>query len=126
MDVTGWRLSQFYRRRSSFREEEAQSAPSSPVFGHGRLRWVVGQIWTRGSQRLRSQEEEDLRRRLRLFEEEVSGGSRRACLRFPVVHRRKRSRSTIELSDGKTRRRRSPMARRLCRLVVPAKSCDGG
>ncbi|WZZ72552.1 LOW QUALITY PROTEIN: hypothetical protein YC2023_083922 [Brassica napus] len=132
----GWRLSQFYRRRSSFREEEAQSAPSSPAFGHGGWRltklraavvesqvfWV--EIWTRGSQRLRSQEEEDLRRRLRLFEEEVSGG--RVCLGFPVVHRRKRSRSTIELSDGKTRRRRSPMARRLCRLGVPAKSCDGG
>ncbi|WZZ65016.1 LOW QUALITY PROTEIN: hypothetical protein YC2023_076386 [Brassica napus] len=134
----GWRFSQFYRRRSSFREEEAQSAPSSSAFGHGGWRltklraavvesqvfWV--EIRTRGSQRLRSQEEEDLRRRLRLFEEEVSGGSRRACLGFPVVHRRKRSRSTIELSDGKTRRRRSPMARRLCRLGVPAKSCDGG
>ena len=86
----------------------------------------MGQIWTRGSQRLRSQEKEDLRRQLRLFEEEVSGGSRRACLGFPVVHRRKRSRSTIELSDEKTRRRRSPMARRLCRLGIPAKSCDGG
>ncbi|KAH0872958.1 hypothetical protein HID58_070320, partial [Brassica napus] len=131
--IRGWRFSQFYRRRSSFREEEAQSAPSSSAFGHGgwrltklRAAVVESQIRTRGSQRLRSQEEEDLRRRLRLFEEEVSGGSRRACLGFPVVHRRKRSRSTIELSDGKTRRRRSPMARRLCRLGVPAKSCDGG
>ncbi|WZZ57926.1 hypothetical protein YC2023_058033 [Brassica napus] len=122
----GWRLSQFYRRRSSFREEEAQSAPSSPAFGHGRWRLTKLRAAVVESQRLRSQEEEDLRRRLRLFEEEVSGGSRRACLRFPVVHRRKRSRSTIELSDGKTRRRRSPMARRLCRLGVPAKSCDGG
>ncbi|KAH0930592.1 hypothetical protein HID58_016319, partial [Brassica napus] len=33
---------------------------------------------------------------------------------------------TIELSDGKTRRRRRSMARRLCSLGVPAKSCDGG
>ncbi|CAN6843838.1 unnamed protein product, partial [Brassica oleracea] len=122
----GWRLSQFYQRRSSFREEEAQSAPSSPAFGHGGWRLTKLRAAVVESQRLRSQEEEDLRRRLRLFEEEVSGGSRRACLGFPVVHRRKRSRSTIELSDGKTRRRRSPMARRLCRLGVPAKSCDGG
>ena len=84
----------------------------------------MGQIGTRGSQRLRSQEEEDLRRRLRLFEEEVSGG--RVCLGFPVVHRRKRSRSTIELSCGVTRRRRNPMARRLFRFGAPANSCDGG
>ncbi|CAN6855922.1 unnamed protein product, partial [Brassica oleracea] len=122
----GWRLSQFYRRRSSFREEEAQSAPSSPVFGHGGWRLTKLRAAVVESQRLRSQEEDDLQRRLRLFEEEVCGGSRRACLGFPVVHRRKRSRSTIELSDGKTRRRKSPMAWRLCRLGVPAKTCDGG
>ncbi|CAN7033068.1 unnamed protein product, partial [Brassica oleracea var. botrytis] len=121
----GWRLSQFYQRRSSFREEEAQSAPSSPAFGHGGWRLTKLRAAVVESQRLRSQEEEDLRRRLRLFEEEVSGGSRRACLGFPVVHRRKRSRSTIELSDEKTRRRRSPMARRLCRLGIPVE-IDGG
>ncbi|CAF2056507.1 unnamed protein product, partial [Brassica napus] len=97
----GWRFSQFYRRRSSFREEEAQSAPSSSAFGHGGWRLTKLRAAVVESQRLRSQEEEDLRRRLRLFEEEVSGGSRRACLGFPVVHRRKRSRSTIELSDGR-------------------------
>ncbi|KAH0868679.1 LOW QUALITY PROTEIN: hypothetical protein HID58_075701, partial [Brassica napus] len=70
----GWRLSQFYRRRSSFREEEAQSAPSSPAFGHGGWRLTKLRAAVVESQRLRSQEEEDLRRRLRLFEEEVSGG----------------------------------------------------
>ncbi|KAH0909336.1 hypothetical protein HID58_032657 [Brassica napus] len=31
----GWRLPQFHRRRSSFREEEAQSVPSSPAFDLG-------------------------------------------------------------------------------------------
>ncbi|KAL0656781.1 hypothetical protein Bca4012_077365 [Brassica carinata] len=110
---------------------EANLDPSSPVLSRGRVEaFLVLPTLTKlraavvESQWLRSQEEEDLRRRLRLFEEEVSGG--RVCLGFPVVHRRKRSRSTIELSDGKTRRRRSPMARRLCRLGVPAKSCDGG
>ncbi|KAF3573413.1 hypothetical protein F2Q69_00061801 [Brassica cretica] len=55
----GWRLPQFYRRRSSFWEEEAQSAPSSPV------------EVSRGSQRLRSQEE-DLRRRFLLFERRLA------------------------------------------------------
>ncbi|KAH0933837.1 LOW QUALITY PROTEIN: hypothetical protein HID58_010954, partial [Brassica napus] len=68
----GWRLSQFYRRRSSSREEEAQSAPSLPVFGHGG--WRLTKLHAA------------------VVESQVSGGSRRACLGFPVVYRRKRSR----------------------------------
>ncbi|CAN7116988.1 unnamed protein product, partial [Brassica rapa subsp. narinosa] len=92
----GWRLSQFYRRRSSSREEEAQSAPSLPVFGHGGWRLTKLHAAVVESQvfwvEVRVSKEEDLRRRLCLFEEEVSGGSRRACLGFPVVYRRKRSR----------------------------------